>query len=278
MSYESEDTSIEGGQPFFLYQFAQDSTVWRFTSRSTDWIVVDGEDEIVWTASAVSHGDVVQSDDIVRSALEVVFPLSDEFARRFLAPPSSSITTLTIFRGHEAAPDDTVAHWKGRVLGGAVEGRRINLNCESVFSTIRRSGVRAKYQSLCRHVLYRGGCGLNIESHFVTGVVTGISGLVVSVTEAASQPDGWYAAGVLRFGAQYGFILEHAGTSLRLSSPIPELVAAWPDPLSAPVNVQIAPGCDLRDVTCEAKFGNLLNFGGFPDIPGRNPWGGKSVV
>lgn len=278
MSYESEDTSVEGGQPFFLYQFVQGETVWRFTSRASDWIVVDGEDETVWTAAAVSHGDVVQSNDIVRSTLEVVFPLSHEFARRFLAPPSSSIMTLTIFRGHEAAPDDTVAHWKGRVLGGEAEGRRITLNCESVFSTIRRAGVRAKYQSLCRHVLYRGGCGLSIESHFVEGQVTGITGLVITVPEAAAQADNWYAAGVLRFGQQYGFILEHVGSALRLSSPIPEMVAAFEDPEVETVLVDIAPGCDLRDVTCEGKFGNLLNFGGFPDIPGRNPWGGKSVV
>ena len=41
---------------------------------------------------------------------------------------------------------------------------------------------------------------------------------------------------------------------------------------------QIAPGCDLRRDTCKAKFGNLLNFGGFPDIPGRNPFGGTSIV
>jgi hypothetical protein len=45
----------------------------------------------------------------------------------------------------------------------------------------------------------------------------------------------------------------------------------------APV-VDIAPGCDLRAATCAAKFGNLLNFGGFPEIPGRNHFGGRSIV
>ena len=42
--------------------------------------------------------------------------------------------------------------------------------------------------------------------------------------------------------------------------------------------IDMAPGCDLRRDTCAAKFGNLLNFGGFPDIPGRNPFGGTSIV
>ena len=45
-----------------------------------------------------------------------------------------------------------------------------------------------------------------------------------------------------------------------------------------PVLVDIAPGCDLRAATCAVKFGNLANFGGFPEIPGRNPFGGTSIV
>jgi hypothetical protein len=45
-----------------------------------------------------------------------------------------------------------------------------------------------------------------------------------------------------------------------------------------PLLVDLAPGCDLRAATCAAKFGNLANFGGFPEIPGRNPLGGGSIV
>jgi len=45
-----------------------------------------------------------------------------------------------------------------------------------------------------------------------------------------------------------------------------------------PLLVDLAPGCDLRAATCAAKFGNLANFGGFPEIPGRNPLGGGSMA
>ncbi|WP_323033201.1 phage BR0599 family protein [Paracoccus sp. (in: a-proteobacteria)] len=107
----------------------------------------------------------------------------------------------------------------------------------------------------------------------------------VTIPEAAEQPDGWFRGGVLRFGAQLGFITGHAGAVLTLSRAMPELAAALAapgvdpetsDPL--PVLVDIAPGCDLRAATCAAKFGNLANFGGFPEIPGRNPFGGGSIV
>lgn len=280
MTYEASEQSVAGGQPFYLYRFTQGLSEWRFTSRASDWLTVDEEEEpVIWEASSISHGAVTDSSDMERAKLELALPLSDGFARRFLQPPGNVPTHVTIFRGHEAVPDETRAHWKGKILGADIEGARILLNCESVISTLRRAGVRAKYQRLCRHVLYGSGCRLNIEEHFVAATATALSGLVVTVPEAAEQPDGWYRGGILRFDVHLGFILQHSGSSLRLSSGMPELdeavLAALPE---EPVAIQIAPGCDLRASTCEAKFDNLLNFGGFKEIPGRNPFGGGSIV
>ena len=34
--------------------------------------------------------------------------------------------------------------------------------------------------------------------------------------------------------------------------------------------VRLDAGCDKRAVTCREKFANILNFRGFPDIPGDN--------
>ena len=92
-------------------------------------------------------------------------------------------------------------------------------------------------------------------------------------------------SGVLRFGTELGFITDHTGATLTLSRPMPELAAAIATPEldpdtgePLPMLADIAPGCDLRAATCAAKFGNLANFGGFPEIPGRNPFGGSSIV
>jgi uncharacterized phage protein (TIGR02218 family) len=211
--------------------------------------------------------------------------LSQAFAARFLAPLGNQPVTLTIFRGHEQVLGETVAHWKGRVVGAEVEGARLILSAESIFSTLRRAGVRAKYQSLCRHALFGRGCGLDIAQHLAVLTVAAVSGGTVTVPGASVQPDGWYRGGVLRFGVQLGFIIGHVGATITLSRPMPEIASALADPAIDPVTgtpllvtVDIAPGCDLRAETCAAKFGNLLNFGGFPVIPGRNPFGGGSVV
>lgn len=286
MTYATVEASAAAGRPYYLYQFVEAAQVSRFTSRAMDWTSAGSDGEtITWEAAAASHGDVVQTSDIERGRLELTWPLSHPFARRFLAPLGNTPVTLTIFRGHEQVLGETVAHWKGRVVGAEVEGVRILLNCESVFSTLRRAGVRAKYQRLCRHALYGRGCGLDIGYNWQTGTLTAASGNALTIPEAAGQPDGWFRGGVLRFGGQLGFITAHVGQSVTLSRPMPELIAALAAPevdpetgVPLPLVADIAPGCDLRAATCAAKFDNLPNFGGFPEIPGRNPFGGGSIV
>ena len=286
MTYASIETSPAEGRPYFLYQFVEGEQIWRFTSRVDAWTSAgSGGETITWEPAAVAHGDVVQTSEIERGRLELTWPLSHPFVRRFLSPMGNSPVTLTIFRGHEQVLGETVAHWKGRVVGAEVEGPRILLTCESVFSTLRRAGVRAKYQRLCRHALYGRGCGLDIAAHWQSGTVTAVANNAITIPEAAEQPDGWFRGGVLRFGAQLGFITAHAGAVLLLSRPMPDLAAALAAPEldpetgdPVPVPVDMAPGCDLRAATCADKFSNLLNFGGFPEIPGRNPFGGGSIV
>lgn len=286
MTYNTIEASAADGRPYFLYQFVEGDQIWRFTSRAMAWTSAGSDGaEITWEPAAVAHGDVVQTSEIERGRVELTFPLSHAFARRFLAPVNNAPVTLTIFRGHEQVLGETVAHWKGRAVGAEVEGQRIILQAESIFTTLRRAGVRAKYQRLCRHALFGRGCTLDIALHYQSATVTSVSGNAVTAPEAATQPDGWYRGGVLRFGALLGFITGHVGETLLLSRPMPELADALAAPETdpetgtpLPVLVDIAPGCDLRAQTCEAKFGNLLNFGGFPEIPGRNPFGGGSIV
>jgi len=288
MTYTTIDASPAEGRPYFLYQFVEAEQVWRFTSRAAAWTSASGGGAtITWEPAAVAHGEVVQTSEIERGRLELTWPVSHPFARRFLAPLGNTPVTLTIFRGHEQVLGETVAHWKGRVVGAEIEGQRVLLQAESIFSTLRRAGVRAKYQRLCRHALYGRGCGLDIAQFWLTGTLTAVAAGSAAMTmpEAATQPDGWFRGGVLRLGAQLGFITGHAGAILTLSRPMPELAGALAapeiDPTTGtplPVRVDIAPGCDLLAATCAAKFGNLLNFGGFPEIPGRNPLGGGSIV
>lgn len=286
MSYDLIETATAEGRPYFLYHFAEGAQAWRFTSRAGDWTSPAGAIEaesgkLIWAASSVAHGSILQSSDPRRVDLSVSFPLSDPFARRYLGPRGRIATTLTIFRGHEQVPTEVVAHWKGRIVSASVAGQVITLRCESLFTALRRDGIRARYQRLCRHALYAGGCRLDIEAHLVTVTATARSGLTLTVTEATAWPTGWFRGGVLRHRGLMGFITGHVGSAITLAGRLPELEVAIDNAAETgevAIPVDLAPGCDLRPETCLAKFDNLLNYGGFPDIPGRNPFGGGSIL
>jgi hypothetical protein len=62
MSYDAIEASTAEGRPYFLYQFIEGSEVWRFTSRAQNWTSAGSDEtEIIWSAAAVAHGDVVQT-------------------------------------------------------------------------------------------------------------------------------------------------------------------------------------------------------------------------
>lgn len=281
MTYADLEASAAEGRPLFLYLFTEGAQTWRFTARASDWTTPPGAadasgTEQVWTALAIAHSDIVVSANAKRNELDVTLPLSDAFAQRFLAPRGARVTGLTIYRSHEQLADETAAVFKGRVLSVRRPGRRVVLRCESVFSTLRRAGVRRRYQRLCPHPLYAGLCRLDIAGFLVSATASAPAGLTLEVDAAGSADPGTYTGGVLRFGGIDADIAGHDGTTLTLAEPFPELLAEIA--ASGTAAVAIAPGCDRRVATCKTRFANLANFGGFPDMPQDNPLDGTALI
>lgn len=274
--YATLEASTALGEPFHLYEFAEGATVWRFAARAADH--EDGASPAnTWAASEIAHSAVVQSGDPRRVELDVSFAQSDAFARRFDAPRAAGVCTLTIHRAHAAVPGDSRVHWKGRVVSARREGERIVLRCESVFTSMRRQGLAAHFHRTCRHALYSAGCGVSLAGAYVATAATARAGLTYTVTAASGQADGYWLGGVLKHGDALAYITGHSGTAITIAAQLPEL-AAEVDGSPGTADVSIAPGCDLRRATCDARFANLANFGGFADIPRTNPFGGSSIV
>ena len=91
-------------------------------------------------------------------------------------------------------------------------------------------------------------------------------------TDPLPQAERWFEKGCLT-------VLSGAATGLsglikanRIDGPR-HLIELW-QPLGADVAagdlIRLEAGCDKRMTTCQAKFDNLLNFRGFPDIPGED--------
>jgi len=282
MTFDEIEASAADGGPYFLYLFIEGDQAWRFTSRAQDWLspggAVGGDPTPrLWAARAISHERITHSGDAQRADVTVALPVSDAFVRRYLAPRNNRTTSLTIFRGHEQIPTVTRVHWIGEVRAAAQDsqGQRIELRCESLLSALQRPGLARQYSRTCTHPHYGRGCRLDLDDFAVPATATEMVGTSVTVPEAASSPDGWYTAGLLRFDGLGGWITAHSGDVLTLLDPLPALAEALAGGAQA---IDIAPGCDLRLATCENKFANTPNFGGFPDIPDINFFDGLSVV
>src|SRR5690242_3787264 len=105
------------------------------------------------------------------------------------------------------------------------------------------------------------------------------SGTVLAVTAISSFTatgldsfvDGWFTAGTLTFtcGANAGLSVEVKAH--RNSGAVSfELWQAMPEPIAVGDAFTVTAGCDKSFGTCHDRFNNVVNFRGFPHIPGND--------
>lgn len=251
-------------RPAELYRFVLAEQVWTWTSADAE-VIHGGE---TYTPIPISRGTMEQTEDMNRSNISIKVPRDNPLALVYLQSAPETITTITLFRIEDAAVDTL---WKGRVVSTRITNSEFQIQCESVFTSLKRPGLRARYQKSCRHALYLRGCNLNKNDFAVEGVAVSVADVQVVVAEAALQANGWYLGGMLRSpDGTLRMIVGHVGPVLTLVRNIDSLVATDA--------VTIYPGCNRAIDTCSGKFNNVANYGGFPWIPSVNPFGGTSIA
>lgn len=268
MSYQYYEESASAGQPIELYKFVEGGNVNLFCTHH-EQIEFNGE---IYNPSSLKRDRVKQTTDSFKNSLSLKMPRTDLFAMSFITQTPEDKTVLTIFRGHygDITSDgfDFQVYWKGRVLGAEISGNEVTLVCESIFTSLRRTGIRARYEYSCRHPLYASGCSVNKSLFITNGTLSAISSnrLTLTVNECSLKPNGYFSGGFIEINGIKRFISIHSGASLQLmnSFAIDDIAIGQP--------VGVYAGCDHLKTTCENKFNNVINFGGFPYIPSRNPF------
>jgi uncharacterized phage protein (TIGR02218 family) len=286
VTYASQDTSVQSGSPVLLFLFVQGVLEWRYCSAA---IPVEHLGE-TWVPTPLSMGGVSQSSDMVKDTLSLKFPRDHEFAGQFLGYSPDQVTTLTVFRGHLNDVDGQfITYWKGRIASFKAGGETISIECEPIFTSLRRPGLRARWQRSCRYALYQRGCGLDPEDFGSDGTCTTVDGVNIVVPEAAALAAGWLVGGMVKTpDGVLRYIVAHSGANIKLIRPVDSLSRAvnggsgygygYGEFYGGSVPVRLYPGCDHSMSTCKAKFNNLPNYGGFPWIPNKNPMGGSSIL
>ncbi|MBV7410163.1 DUF2163 domain-containing protein [Maritimibacter sp. DP1N21-5] len=131
------------------------------------------------------------------------------------------------------------------------------------------------YQKSCSAVLGDGKCRFDVGQIGFTDdaeVVSVDHGTKLVLSATQDPQDRWYERGILRVlsGAAEG--LTGVIKNDRRGA-VGRDVALWQELRAAIVpgdRVRIVAGCDKQPGTCKAKFDNILNFRGFPSIPGED--------
>ncbi len=265
MSYDARETSQAAGRPVELYRFALGTQRWTYTS-SQSAVVHQHE---TYAPAAIRRSGIEQGNEINRAGMEITLPRDTPLAALFISAPPEGVVSVTIYRFH-AGDAETIVLWKGRIGSARLAGSELALKCEPVASSLKRIGLRARYQLICRHPLYSVSCGAIRDHHRVIGTIYAVDGSTVQVAAAASQPDGYFVAGILVTDEASRMIIGHTGVTLTLVAPMPSLVVG--------MAVRLYAGCDHSPGACRDRFNNLDNYGGFPYIPSKNPFSGDAIV
>lgn len=270
MSYDAFETSAALGRPVDIFTFARGAQEWFYTSADRD-VTVAGDD---YLSVAIIRPSISQGGEINRAGLKLIVARDFPIAQLFRAGIPSETITLRIRQYHDG-DGSVVAVWGGRVVNVARVGELAEIICEPIYTSVRSTGLRRRYQKGCPHVLYGTSCGVLPASFDLAGAVDALSGLTVTATEFGTEADGHWEGGYIEYAPEAGvierrFIMGHTGTSVTLMT----------QPLGLAVSdaITIFPGCDhtLGAGGC-GKFSNTDNYGGMPDIPTKNPYGSDPV-
>lgn len=255
-----------------LFRFVEGVNIETQTSGD-NLITYGGEDYI---PRSIGRTQAQSKNELSRASIDISMALDNPLAQRHLASPVDSVVTLTIFQQTEIG---TNVFWKGRLSSVKSTNKAVTLSFESIFTSLRRPGLRARYQKSCRHALYAKGCNVDPELHAVVGMISDVQGTNITVPGLGAYPVGRFRGGMIRApDGVVRFITGHNGDTVTLSRPFQTLQQLFVDNGPGAVEVKVYPGCRHNMEDCGTIFANLPNYGGFPWIPQKNPMGGSSIV
>jgi len=111
-------------------------------------------------------------------------------------------------------------------------------------------------------------CTVNLASFTVTGNVTSVSGTHTFNDTARTENAGYFDGGLVTWitGSNAGYRMEvkiFANASVTLQQPMLNTITIGD-------TYSMHAGCDKTRATCVSRFTNVVNFRGFPDLPGRD--------
>lgn len=262
MAYNTQEISVESGQPIELFDFRIGTESYLYTSNPTAVTY----NSLTYQPFEVERQNLNFSAEQRAETLQINVPATEPLVRKYINSVPGQRATLTIRRVHRNdGANEVIELWKGtvRTVGFDQNGVRANIAVVPLTAELANAIPRFKYSAVCNHVLYDQGCTVAQSLFRHQEEVTGVAGDTITVQGLAAKGTGWANGGYIALpSGDFRLVIEHTGDTVRVLKPFPS------SPLG--LTVEVFAGCDHSINTCSSKFNNVANFGGFAWVPLRN--------
>ena len=170
------------------------------------------------------------------------------------------------------SPRDTSLGSVNLFTGGVadVEADRLTLEltCKSDVQLLDTPWPRNVYQPSCANTLFDGVCTLS-RAAFTVATTAGAGSTANNLTESAlSNPTGYFDLGTVTMTS--GALAGQERPIKRYTAGSPNTIELLRPFTAAPApgdTMNVVPGCNKLQTTCDTKFANLAHFRGEPYIP-----------
>jgi uncharacterized phage protein (TIGR02218 family) len=269
MSFNSAEISTQDGRPVALYLLEWGETVWRYTSADRD-IEYPAGSGFNYEARAVSDDGMVQGGS-AQNDFTLQGPSNLPIVDLFRGTPPSETIWLTVRRMHFGEADAPI-YWTGTVNNvKRVDDATIQVLGKPLTASFKRTGLRLCWTRECPHFLYDSACKVDPDDFVTNAVVTDKTGTTVTVSTVGGNANGYFTGGFLSWEVNDDGTIErrmiegHVGMVL--------FMFGLTDRLEIGDAIKIYPGCDRTPTTCQDKFMNQPNYGGYDFMPGETPFG-----
>lgn len=263
MTYDTREVSNYDGAPIALYEFIIGGIYWRYTSARRD-ITVAGA---TWESMAISDEGITASGDSADDEFKITMP-SSPFTDMFIGTPPSSAIYVNVRRVHHDDNDAPIV-WAG-TLKSVKRNNAISFEiiCRTITSSLNRLGLRLNFSRNCPHSLYDLNCMVNKAAYALNATVMSVTGNSFIHNGPVPGIANYYSGGFIEFTVNG--LVERRPIESQVGSTITLLTTT--DDMVTGMTVTMYPGCDRTTSTCNSKFNNLSNYGGFPNLPTKSPF------
>lgn len=281
MTYDAFEISQESGHPVELYLFTAGNLTFRFTSAAADIVIDDPQPaEFQGTYAAIPIKRTrfqLSADGARKDGIEIELPSSNALAQRYISIVPGIRTNLRILRFHrfDLPTPEIITAFRGDVQTVAFT-KNSRLATMQVLSLARARGrtiPRFTFQAGCNHMLYDARCKISENSalfeKFLTVASVDTTQTVLTVTGAGGFGfSDFFVQGLVEFDGDYRMVVDQGGAG---DEDITVLVPFIDSPVGS--QVRLLAGCKLRLAEdCRDKFANVPNYGGWPQVPKKNPF------